>query len=98
MPFPRGAEDRLSAFAELVGQAIANVDARLKLDESRARIVAAADEARRRIERDLHDGAQQRLVGLALSLTLAARRAEPETATAVQACAAELQEALAELR
>ncbi|HET8951423.1 MAG TPA: GAF domain-containing protein, partial [Solirubrobacteraceae bacterium] len=58
VPFPRGAEARLCAFAELVGQAIANVDARLKLDESRARIVAAADEARRRIERDLHDGAQ----------------------------------------
>jgi signal transduction histidine kinase len=96
--FPRGAEARLCAFAELVGQAIANVDARLKLDESRARIVVAADEARRRIERDLHDGAQQRLVGLALSLRLAARRAEPATATAVQACAAELQEALAELR
>jgi signal transduction histidine kinase len=96
--FARGAEARLGAFAELVGQAIANVDARLKLDDSRARIVAAADEARRRIERDLHDGAQQRLVALALSLTLVAKRAEPATASAVQACAEELQAALAELR
>jgi signal transduction histidine kinase len=97
-PFGQGAEHRLGAFAELVGQAIANVDARLKLDESRARIVAAADEARQRIERDLHDGAQQRLVALALSLTLVAKRAEPDTAAAVQACADELHAALAELR
>jgi signal transduction histidine kinase len=96
--FARGAEVRLGAFAELIGQAIANVDARLKLDESRARIVEAADAARRRIERDLHDGAQQRLVALALSLTLVGKRAEPVTASAVQACADELQAALAELR
>ena len=69
-PFAADAEARLGAFAELVAQAIANVDARIKLKESRARIVAAADDARRRIERDLHDGAQQRLVALALSLQL----------------------------
>jgi GAF domain-containing protein len=67
-PFGADAEARLGAFAELVAQAVANVDARIKLKESRARIVAAADDARRRIERDLHDGAQQRLVALALSL------------------------------
>jgi signal transduction histidine kinase len=97
-PFAAGAEVRLGAFAELVGQAIANVDARLKLNESRARIVQAADEARRRIERDLHDGAQQRLVALALSLSVVAKRADPATASAVSACAAELQTALAELR
>jgi GAF domain-containing protein len=72
-PFGPEAEARLGAFAELVAQAIANVDARIKLKESRARIVAAADDARRRIERDLHDGAQQRLVALALSLQLVAR-------------------------
>jgi GAF domain-containing protein len=52
-PFPRDAEARLGAFAELVAQAIANVDARMQLTASRARIVQAADEARRRIERDL---------------------------------------------
>ena len=48
--------------------AIANAEAQAALAASRARIVAAADEARRRIERDLHDGAQQRLVSLALQL------------------------------
>jgi len=97
-PFTAGAEVRLGAFAELVAQAIANVDARVKLKESRARIVEAADEARRRIERDLHDGAQQRLVSLALSLRFLARRAEPATATAIEGCIEDLQTALADLR
>jgi signal transduction histidine kinase len=96
--FGAGAEARLGAFAELVAQAIANVDARVQLEASRARIVEAADEARRRIERDLHDGAQQRLVTLALSLQLVARSAEPATATALQGCIEDLQTALAELR
>jgi signal transduction histidine kinase len=97
-PFGPDAEARLAAFAELVAQAIANVDARIKLRESRARIVAAADDARRRIERDLHDGAQQRLVALALSLQLVARSAEPVTATALEGCIEDLHTALAELR
>jgi signal transduction histidine kinase len=97
-PFTADSEVRLGAFAELVAQAIANVDARVKLGESRARIVEAADEARRRIERDLHDGAQQRLVSLALSLRFVARRAEPATATAIDGCIEDLQTALAELR
>jgi signal transduction histidine kinase len=65
---------------------------------SRARIVAAADDAGRRIERDLHDGAQQRLVALALSLQLVARSAEQATATALQGCIEDLHTALAELR
>jgi signal transduction histidine kinase len=97
-PFTADSEERIGAFAELVAQAIANVDARLKLNASRARIVEAADEARRRIERDLHDGAQQRLVSIALSLRLAATRAEPATATAIEGCIDELMTALAELR
>jgi signal transduction histidine kinase len=97
-PFSADSEGRLGAFAELVAQAIANVDARIRLRESRARIVEAADEARRRIERDLHDGAQQRLVGVGLSLRLAARRAEPATAVAIERCIEELMTALAELR
>jgi signal transduction histidine kinase len=59
-------EARLADFAELVATAIANAQARDELMASRARIVAAGDEARRRIERDLHDGAQQRLVTLAM--------------------------------
>jgi signal transduction histidine kinase len=97
-PFAAEAEARLGAFAELVAQAIANVDARIKLSESRARIVEAADNARRRIERDLHDGAQQRLVALAMSLQLVAMSAEPATATALQGCIEDLRTALAELR
>jgi signal transduction histidine kinase len=97
-PFTRSTEVRLGAFAELVAQAIANVDARIKLDESRARIVQAADDARRKIERDLHDGAQQRLVALALLLGVVARTADPDTASKVKECATELQTALGELR
>jgi signal transduction histidine kinase len=97
-PFPADAEVRLGAFAELVAQAIANVDARVKLKESRARIVEAADEARRRIERDLHDGAQQHLVSLAVSLRFLAQRAEPATAWGIEGCIADLQTALSELR
>jgi signal transduction histidine kinase len=65
-PLPDQTEDRLAEFTELVGTAIANAQTRTELSASRARIVAAADETRRRIERDLHDGIQQRLVSLAL--------------------------------
>jgi signal transduction histidine kinase len=65
-PVPAGTEERLAKFTELVGTAIANTQSRTELSASRARIVAAADETRRRIERDLHDGIQQRLVSLAL--------------------------------
>jgi signal transduction histidine kinase len=67
-PPPPDTEERLTDFAELVATAIANAEARDELIASRARIVAAGDEARRRIERDLHDGAQQRLVALALRI------------------------------
>ena len=65
-PLPDRAEDRLAAFTELLGTAIANTQSRAELSASRARIVAAADQTRRRLERDLHDGIQQRLVSLAL--------------------------------
>jgi signal transduction histidine kinase len=58
----------LAKFADLLATAIANTGGRAELDASRARIVAAADATRRRIERDLHDGAQQQLVWLALAL------------------------------
>jgi signal transduction histidine kinase len=70
-PLAREAEARLTAFTELVATAIANAESRAELGASRARIVAAADETRRRIERDLHDGIQQRLVSLGLELRLA---------------------------
>ena len=65
---PSDSETRLSGFAELVSTAIANAEVRAEVAASRARIIAAADQARQRIERDLHDGAQQRLVSLALRL------------------------------
>jgi signal transduction histidine kinase len=61
-PLPPDTAERIAEFAELVATAIAASTARADLIASRARIVAAADDARRRIERDLHDGAQLRLV------------------------------------
>ena len=70
-PFPPGTADRLADFTELVAAAVGNAESRAELAASRARIVAAADETRRQIERDLHDGTQQRLVSLGLQLRLA---------------------------
>jgi signal transduction histidine kinase len=72
------AEGRLAEFTELLGTAIANTHSRTELSASRARIVAAADETRRRLERDLHDGIQQRLVSLALKAgTIATMTPQP---------------------
>ena len=65
---PIGTEARLLNFCQLVATAIANAESRAELAASRARVIAAADDARRRIERDLHDGAQQRLVTLSVAL------------------------------
>ncbi|GAA2358048.1 hypothetical protein GCM10010170_051510 [Dactylosporangium salmoneum] len=67
-PLPIDTEARMADFTDLVATAIANAETRAELTASRARIVAASDEARRRIERDLHDGAQQSLVALGLQL------------------------------
>jgi signal transduction histidine kinase len=75
-PWAENAETRIAAFTELVATAIANAESSAELAASRRRIVAASDDARRRIERDLHDGTQQRLV----SLALAARAAEADVA------------------
>ena len=100
-PFPAGAEDRLLQFAELAAQALANAEAREQLAASRARLVSAGVAERRRLERNLHDGAQQRLVSLALLLRLASRHAgdAPERARRELALASdELEHALAELR
>jgi signal transduction histidine kinase len=69
---PMDTEQQLADFTELIAIAVAHAQSRAELNASRARIVAASDEARRRIERDLHDGAQQRLVGLAMRLGAAA--------------------------
>jgi signal transduction histidine kinase len=65
---PERTESRIGEFTELVATAIANAEARAELRASRARLVTAGDETRRRLERNLHDGAQQRLVSLALDL------------------------------
>jgi signal transduction histidine kinase len=69
-PVPADTEARLASFTELVATAIANAESRAALTASRARIVAAAHESRRRIERDLHDGTQQQLVNLMLELRM----------------------------
>jgi signal transduction histidine kinase len=94
-------EKRLAGFTELLATAIANAESQAEVAASRARIVAAADHARRRIERDLHDGAQQRLVSLELQLR-AARAAVPpgsrELSAALDHVEAGLSAALGELR
>jgi signal transduction histidine kinase len=77
-PLPRDIESRLTGFTELVATAIANAEGRAALAASRARVVAAADETRRRIERDLHDGIQQRLVSLGLELRAAQVTVPPQ--------------------
>jgi signal transduction histidine kinase len=98
---PPGTESRLVAFTELVATAIANAQSQAELTASRARIVANADEIRRRIERDLHDGAQQRLVALALQLRTAQTMVPPAhagIAEELDKAAAGLTNALDELR
>ena len=77
-PLPADFEGRLAKFTELLATAIANAESRAELDASRARIVATADATRRQIERDLHDGAQQQLVSLALEVRAAQAAAPPE--------------------
>ncbi len=77
-PMPQGSEERLTPFAELVAAAIANAENRAKLTASRARVVATADETRRRLQRDVHDGAQQRLVHTIIALKLARGMMSPD--------------------
>jgi PAS domain S-box-containing protein len=69
--FPSDSEQRLGKFTGLVAVALSNAEAREQLTASRSRIVQAGDAERRRLERNLHDGAQQRLVALALALRMA---------------------------
>ena len=77
-PFAAGTESKIAEFTELVATAIANSEARTEVAASRARIVAATDEERRRVVRDLHDGAQQRLVHTVITLKLARRALQNE--------------------
>ncbi len=98
---PADAEARLAGFTELVATAIANAQAQAELTASRARIVATADQTRQRIERDLHDGAQQRLVSLGLQLRAAQADVPPQLGrlrTELDWVAAGLTNTLAELR
>lgn len=98
---PARTDERLSGFAELVATAVANAEVRAALTASRARIVATADETRRRIERDLHDGAQQRLILLGLRLRALQETVPPELgdlATELDTLATGLVNALDELR
>jgi signal transduction histidine kinase len=77
-PHSADTEERMLRFMALVGTAIANAESRAELVAARARVVAASDAARRRFERDLHDGAQQRLICLGLELRAAEACVPPE--------------------
>ena len=100
-PLPEGLERRLCDFADLVAQALANADAYEKLAASRARLVEVGDAERRRLERNLHDGAQQRLVSVALQLGMVNARldSDPQGAGEILTAAREdLSRGLDELR
>jgi signal transduction histidine kinase len=98
---PDGVEHHLCDFADLVGQALANADARERLAASRAELVEVSDAERRRLERNLHDGAQQRLVSVALGLNMVGAKLEDDPATARELLSAaqdDLSRGLEELR
>jgi signal transduction histidine kinase len=100
-PLGQGLEQQLCDFADLVGQALANADARERLAASRAELVEVGDAERQRLERNLHDGAQQRLVSVALQLGRARAKLEGDPASAHDALSAaqeDLAEGLQELR
>jgi signal transduction histidine kinase len=100
-PLPRGIEQRLCDFADLVAQALANADAHERLAASSARLVEVGDAERQRLERNLHDGAQQRLVSVALGLNMVASKLESDPATAralLSTAQGELTRGLEELR
>ena len=98
---PPNAEAHIGEFTELIATAISNVQARSELAASRARVVAAADSERRRVVRDLHDGAQQCLVHVVIALTLARQaldNGEDDAPSLVSAALQHAQDATAELR
>ena len=100
-PLPEGLEQQLCDFADLVAQSLANADAHEQLAASRARIVEAGDAERRRLERNLHDGAQQRLVALAVDLTLIGATLEkdpPAARKTLTVAQDDLQQGIDELR
>jgi signal transduction histidine kinase/putative methionine-R-sulfoxide reductase with GAF domain len=95
---PPATEQRLEKFTELVSTAIANAEAKSELAASRRRIMTAADEARRRIQRDLHDGIQQRLIALTLNARAMTQRPLGELPGLIEELAEGLDDASAELR
>jgi PAS domain S-box-containing protein len=98
---PADTEERMAQFAELLDTAIANADSRDQLTASRARLLTEADEARRRVVRDLHDGAQQRLVQTILSLKVAQqalRENDDSTESNIAAALASAEQSNIELR
>jgi signal transduction histidine kinase len=100
-PLPPDTEQRMANFTELMATAMANAESRAELTASRVRIVAAADDTRRRIERDLHDGIQQRLVSLGLDLRVAqstAAATDAELGRRLERVADGLGDALSELQ
>jgi signal transduction histidine kinase len=100
-PFPEGSERRIADFAELVAIALSNAEARRELAASRARIIEAGDAERRRLERNLHDGAQQRLVAVSLALRVCEAKlaaGDPAAGELLAQAKAELAGALEELR
>jgi predicted ATPase/signal transduction histidine kinase len=97
-PLPADTEARLARFTDLAATAIANAHAQAEVAASRARIVAAADETRRRIERDLHDGVQQRLVTQALMLSGIRDRVPPDVRAEVDEVRDDLAATRQELR
>ncbi len=100
-PLPPYTEERLAGFVELIATAVANAEARNQLTESRARVVASTDETRRRIERDLHDGAQQQFLSIALEVEAMRGSVPPEhpkLAEDLEQVSKDLSQALDELR
>jgi signal transduction histidine kinase len=100
-PLPEGIEQQLRDFADLVAQALANADAYGKLAASRARLLEVGDAERQRLERNLHDGAQQRLVSVALELSMVSARLESDPQGArelLKTAQADLAHGLTELR
>jgi PAS domain S-box-containing protein len=99
-PLPAGTEHRLASFADLIATAVSNATTRSELNASRARLVEAADEQRRRVVRDLHDGAQQRLVHAVMTLQLAHARndAPPELGRLVGEALEDTRASIDELR
>jgi GAF domain-containing protein len=95
---PPEAEERLEKFSELIATAIGNAETSAELAASRRRIVTAADEARRRIERDLHDGIQQRLIALTFRVRGIARRSPDELPVIAAELSEDLKDVTDELR